>query len=322
MSIAKVEPLTTARALRGPFDYRLPAAMEGLEVGSVVRVPFGRQRLLGVVVELAERSELPPERLAEPIEALEAGTPAELVRLGLWIAREYCSTPSRGLQLVLPPGTGAGGQRVRSRLELRAEIAAAGEAALSGGERLGVKQRAVLEALRAGEMSAPELAAAVGSDRAVLRRLEERGLIATRSSRVRRRSSHPEVGARGGSPELLPEQAAAVRSIVAALDGEAGARASSSCTASPARARPRSTSPRSRRRWRGARGRSSSSPRSAWRRRRWRASGPGSATASPSCTRPCPTASATTNGAGCAAARRASASVPAPPSSRRCATSA
>jgi len=223
VSIAKVEPLTTARALRGPFDYRLPAAMADLEVGSVVRVPFGRQHLLGVVVGLADASELPPERLAEPIEALEAGTPAELVRLGLWIAREYCSTPSRGLQLVLPPGTGAGGQRVRSRLELRAEITADGEAALSGGERLGVKQRAVLEALRAGEMSAPELAAAVGCDRAVLRRLEERGLIATHSSRVRRRSAHPEVGASSGNPELLPEQAAAVDSIVAALDGEAGA---------------------------------------------------------------------------------------------------
>jgi primosomal protein N' (replication factor Y) (superfamily II helicase) len=223
VSIAKVEPLTTARALRGPFDYRLPEEMAGLEVGSLLRVPFGRQRVLGVVVGLAEASELPPERLAEPLEALEAGTPPELVRLGLWIAREYCSTPSRGLQLVLPPGTGAAGQRVRSRTELRAEITAAGEAALSGGERLGVKQRAVLEALRAGEMSAPELVAAVGSDRSVLRRLEERALIATRSSRVRRRSGQPEVGAPGGRPHLLLEQEEAVASVVAALDGEAGA---------------------------------------------------------------------------------------------------
>ena len=41
--------------------------------------------------------------------------------------------PRAGSQLVLPPGTGAGGQRVRSRVELRAEIAPAGEAALSGG---------------------------------------------------------------------------------------------------------------------------------------------------------------------------------------------
>jgi len=222
MAIAKVEPLTTARALRGPFDYRLPAEMADLEVGSVVRVPFGRRRALGVIVGLAERSELPPERLAEPLEALEAGAPAELVRLGLWVANEYCSTPSRGLQLVLPPGTGAAGQRVRSRTELRAAITAAGDEALSGGGRLGAKQRAVLEALGGGEMSAAELAAAVGADSQVLRRLEQRGLIATRRSQLRRRpgESGPEVGA--APLELLPEQREAVAGIVAALDDEAG----------------------------------------------------------------------------------------------------
>ncbi len=221
--IAKVEPLTTARALRGPFDYRLPEEMADLEVGSVVRVPFGRRRALGVVVDLAETSELPPERLAEPLEALEAGVPAELVRLGLWVGGEYCSTPSRGLQLVLPPGTGAGGQRVRSRTELRAEITAVGEQALAGGGRLGAKQRAALEALGGGEMSAGEMAAAVGADRQVLRRLEERGLISTRSSQVRRCPGGAVLGATAGRPQLLEEQERAVAEIVAALDGEAGA---------------------------------------------------------------------------------------------------
>jgi primosomal protein N' (replication factor Y) len=223
MAILRVEPLTTARALRGPFDYRQPATMEDLEVGSVVRVPFGPRKLLGVVVELAESSELAPERLAEPIEALESGAPAELVRLGLWVAREYCSTPSRGLQLVLPPGTGTGGRTVRSKVELRAEILPAGEEALSGGGRLGVRQRAVLEALRAGEMSGSELAAAVGSDRQTLRRLRERGLIATRSSRLRRAPAHSGLAAPAGRPELLPEQERAVEAIVAALDGKAEA---------------------------------------------------------------------------------------------------
>ncbi len=89
--IAKVEPLTTARALRGPFDYRVGDALRegGVGVGSVLVVPFGPRRLLGVVVEVAETSELDPERLAEPIEALEADVPPELVRLGLWTAREY-----------------------------------------------------------------------------------------------------------------------------------------------------------------------------------------------------------------------------------------
>jgi primosomal protein N' (replication factor Y) len=223
MAILKVEPLTTARALRGPFDYLRPEAMEGIEVGSVVRVPFGPRRILGVVVELAETSELPAERLAEPVEALEAGAPAELVRLGLWVAREYCSTPSRGLQLVMPPGTGASGKTVRSKQELRAEILPAGEAALSGGERLGLRQRAVLEALREGEMSAPQLAAAVGSDRQTLRRLEQRQLIATRSSRLRRSPGGPGLSAPADRPQLLPEQAQAVAALVAALDGEARA---------------------------------------------------------------------------------------------------
>jgi primosomal protein N' (replication factor Y) (superfamily II helicase) len=222
MAILKVEPLTTARALRGPFDYRQPAAMQDLGVGSVVRVPFGPRRILGVVVALAEASDLPPERLAEPIEALESGAPPELVRLGLWVAREYCSTPSRGLQLVLPPGTGTGGRAVRSKLELRAEILPAGEEALSGGGRLGVKQRAVLEALRAGEASSAELTAAVGSDRATLRRLEERGLIATRTSRLRRAPAASTLAAPAARPELLPEQRQAVEEIVTALDGETG----------------------------------------------------------------------------------------------------
>jgi primosomal protein N' (replication factor Y) (superfamily II helicase) len=225
MAILRVEPLTTARALRGPFDYRCPEAMADLGVGSVVRVPFGPRRLLGVVVEVAETSELPPERLAEPIEALESGATPELVRLGLWVAREYCSTPSRGLQLVLPPGTGtgSGGRTVRTKTELRAEILPAGEAALGGGERLGAKQRAVLEALRAGEMSAGELATAVAADRQTLKRLEQRGLIATRNLAVRRIPGEPGLSGSATRPQLLPEQEEAVAALVSALDGEAEA---------------------------------------------------------------------------------------------------
>ncbi len=223
VSIARVEPLTTSRALRGPFDYRLPAEMAEVAIGSVLRVPFGHRRVLGVVVGRAESSELPPERLAEPLEALEAGAPAELVRLGLWIAREYCSTPARGLELVLPPGTGAAGQRIRPRVELRAEIAPAGEAALGGTERLGIRQRAALEALReTGEMSAPELAASVGADRQVLRRLEERGLIALRTSRMRRAPAPPRVGGSGERHRLRSDQRRAIEEIVAAIDGVEG----------------------------------------------------------------------------------------------------
>jgi primosomal protein N' (replication factor Y) len=133
MSIARVEPLTTARALRGPFDYRLPERLGEVGVGSVLLVPFGRRRVIGVVVEVAESSELPPERLVEPIEALAARGDAGLVQLGLWVAREYCSTPARGLELVLPPSVGRGGPGTGPRLHTLAAATEAGRAALGDG---------------------------------------------------------------------------------------------------------------------------------------------------------------------------------------------
>jgi len=221
VAIAKVEPLTTARALRGPFDYRLPEAMSGVGVGSVLLVPFGPRRILGVVVAVAERSELPPERLAEPIRALGAGAPPELVRLGLWVAHEYCSTPARGLGLVLPPGTGRSGPGPRAATERHASLTGRGRAALAGAERLGVRQRAALEQLaaNAGELSSRQLEAGSGAGSAALRRLEARGLIAQREVERRRRPASAAIGAGHEPVSLTSAQRAAARSIVAAIDG-------------------------------------------------------------------------------------------------------
>lgn len=233
MSIAKVEPLTTARALRGPFDYRLPAAMHEVGVGSVLVVPFGRRRVLGVVVDVADSSELPPERLAEPIEALEAGVPAELARLGLWTAAEYCSTPARGLGLVLPPGTGPTGQRVRPRLETRVEATEEGIEALAGGARIGPRQRAVLAALRercdqgkgrGQEREAAARGSDLGADRSTLRRLEMRGLVRLREVEAGRRPAQAAIGERAREVRLNAGQRAAVARVVSAIDGGSGAR--------------------------------------------------------------------------------------------------
>jgi primosomal protein N' (replication factor Y) len=221
MSIAKVEPLLTTRNVSGPFDYRLPEAMSEVEVGSVLVVPFGRRRVVGVVVGLADHSELPQDRLAEPLEALEAGVPPELVGLGRWVGEEYCSTPARGLGLVLPPGVGTGAEarRVRPLVELEAEATEKGLEAISRGERLGLRQRAVLRALAAGPKLARQLAAGAGSDRATLRRLEARGLISTREVERRRRHRSPAVGAVREGVELTADQRAALENVVAAIPG-------------------------------------------------------------------------------------------------------
>jgi primosomal protein N' (replication factor Y) len=107
-NIAQVEPMTTARALRGPFDYRLPEALRGgVGVGSMLLVPFGRREVLGVVMGLADSSEVAQDKLLAPLRALDEGPPAlpaDLVALAEWMAAEYCSTIARALGLVLPPG--------------------------------------------------------------------------------------------------------------------------------------------------------------------------------------------------------------------------
>ncbi len=212
--IAKVEPLTTARALAGPFDYQLGDDLEGVGEGSLLLVPFGRRRALGVVVGLAERSELSPERLVTPIVALDGDLPPELVRLGLWVAREYCSTPARGLALVLPPGTGTGAtRRVAPRRTLVARLTADGEEALrASGRGLGPRQRAALKALADG----PAAATALGH--ATLRRLEERGLVALAAEESRRRPAMPPVGARRRVSRLTEAQHAALAAIERTMD--------------------------------------------------------------------------------------------------------
>jgi primosomal protein N' (replication factor Y) (superfamily II helicase) len=183
--IARVEPLTTTRRLSGPFDYLVDGFP--LRVGSVVRVPFGRQALDGVVIGLSEASDVAEDRLVAPTAVRDEAVPHELVDLALWMAREYCSTPARALQLVLPPPG-----RPRTALW----------AAPTGAEgRLTDRQRALLA----------RLPGPAGKDLAALRRLEARGLVAL-APRARRRAPRTNPAA-DRAVELTAEQAAALAGL-------------------------------------------------------------------------------------------------------------
>jgi primosomal protein N' (replication factor Y) len=193
-AIALVEPLTTARSLRGPFDYARP---DGVGVGSVVVVPFGRREVVGVVTGLAERSE---HDVVAPRRVLEARLPPELVDLALWLARDLCSTPARALSLVLPP------RGARAKTALWAEPGRAP----ADGERLTDGQRRLLASL-------PRLA---GADLGALRRLEARGLARLVQCAVRRAPAHVAIGALRSRPPLMADQRAALEAILEAAPGD------------------------------------------------------------------------------------------------------
>src|SRR3954447_5389419 len=189
--IARVEPLTTTRKLSGPFDYLVDGLP--LDIGSIVRVPFGRQALDGVVTGLAERSEVPAERLVSPTSVRDEAVPPDLVDLALWLATEYCSTPARALQLVLSPPR-------RPRRTLWAESTAA-----EG--RVTERQRALLA----------RLPGPAGKDLAALRRLEARGLV-TLAPRASRRAPRMDA-APDRAVTLTTEQSAALDALAATPRG-------------------------------------------------------------------------------------------------------
>jgi primosomal protein N' (replication factor Y) len=194
--VAQVEPITTARVLRGPFDYLCP---EGAVVGSLLRVPFAGRELLAVVTALKDSSE---HKLSEPIELMPVSLPADLVALGPWLAEQYCSTPARAFSLMLPP----------RGVKERSVLFASALREPSEDERLTENQRELLSSL-------PRLA---GADVAAFRRLEKRGLVLLEPKRQRRAPEHAEVGKASGAsgPPLTADQAAALEQLLAAAAGE------------------------------------------------------------------------------------------------------
>ena len=215
LAIARVQPLTRTRAIRGQFDYRLRADQPEVVVGSVLRVPFGRQRTLGVVVELARESELDPDRLAEPYAVLPAGVPPDLVELARWLADEYCSTFARALGLLLAPGATDG---VGYRKVLVAELTDTGRDALRDGDRLNDRQKSLLEAL---ERDGPTVAATLGTP--ALRRLQKRGLVDVGPQTQARRPVGIDVGLRPGPPPALTDdQRNALDEVLQALEHRRG----------------------------------------------------------------------------------------------------
>ncbi len=183
--IARIEPLTTTRRLSGPFDYNANGL--ALQKGSIVRIPFGHQQLDGVVVELTETTDVPPEKLVAPASLRDDTVPPDLVDLALWMAEEYCSTPARALAIVTPPPG-------KAKTSLWAEPT--GETG-----KLTDKQRELLE----------RLPGPTGKDLQALRRLEGRGLV-TITEKTERRTPRTNVAA-DTQHDLTPAQQQALDAI-------------------------------------------------------------------------------------------------------------
>ncbi len=104
------------------FHYHLPVELEQVvQPGHLVWVPFGAQKVQGVVVRYAESSPVPTRailRLARPEPVLTVTQMA----LAAWIADYYVAPLSESIKLFFPPGLlskADGSTRVRTKRELK-----------------------------------------------------------------------------------------------------------------------------------------------------------------------------------------------------------
>jgi primosomal protein N' (replication factor Y) (superfamily II helicase) len=213
--------------LRQIFDYVAPSSALASAVGRRIRVPFGRRRLVGVVVETASDSEVPSGELKSVLEWLDAPQDSQPVLdepvLGLlrWAADYYHHPLGEAIAAALPRALRLGAPAVR-----RERIWSAtpeGIEALSRGELArALKQRTLLELLVAKRRATDgTLDLAVPRWREAARALARRGWVVSSMEAAEDAQPPQDAPAREAHspqpPSLTPEQDAAVARISASL---------------------------------------------------------------------------------------------------------
>ena len=157
------------------FHYHLPSELVGLvEPGSLVVVPFGRQRVQGVVLAFIETPEVADTKpVQELVEEKPALTP-ELMALAAWLAHETLSSLGACINLMLPPGLS---QRTDTLIHLNDEV----EINLSNLSPLGKRIVGMLE--KRGDLRGRQIDAAVRHIdwRGTLRELAREGIVSTQA---------------------------------------------------------------------------------------------------------------------------------------------
>ncbi len=209
----------------GPMSAETAAQVPEPRAGIRVRVPFGRRRLVGIVVETAVQSGVPSERLKTALAALDTDPLLDEPTLGLirWAADYYHHPIGQAIAAALPRALRLGAC-ARPTQTLWIATSAGIEALARGEPKRAAGQRRLLSLL-AGENGAHAAAldAALGNWRDGARALARRGWIARH---VRELDSAQDASrvlapaapqALGPAPTLTADQEVAVEAICGSL---------------------------------------------------------------------------------------------------------
>ncbi|MGI6679432.1 MAG: primosomal protein N' [Dehalobacterium sp.] len=173
------------------FHYRIPDRLsEQIEVGSIVKVPFGRQKLEGMVVGFVDVPEVDQvkdiDELVYPFPLLSK----DLIDLASWMAKYYLCPRASALQCMLPGGLKRSSTGLRGKLVEYCFLVLPSHNLGKDGKkpgRLGPKQKLILSYLAKHPGSPVSLVlATTGAPRSSLNSLLKKGLIQVKSEEIYR----------------------------------------------------------------------------------------------------------------------------------------
>ncbi len=225
----------TFASVRGGSALNLDGA--AVEVGCAVLVSFGHRKAVGFVVALEEadpdawnlKEGGKPRRL-KPIERVLSKPyfDEEAAACAQWLSERYLAPLSSCVRLFTPPGgvprvvkTRAGGWRIEEpavgEVDDRWVVPLEGLASFQP-RKNAVKQAAIVQALRAGELRVAELTAEFGAVSAPLKALEAQGVVRIESRRRMRGLQTLTAFVPSPKPRLTVGQAEALAAIDAARE--------------------------------------------------------------------------------------------------------
>lgn len=232
-----VVQVAVPKPLRQVFDYLVPKELTAtsLQAGMRVRVPFGRQQLIGIVINTDKKSDFALNKLKKITEVIDHSpcmpnsAPDNIIELLSWVSRYYQHPIGEVFNHAIPALLRQGKPAAFStqstwKLTLQGQVAEP--------ESLGraVKQRLIIEHLKAAFVESPYYSAAQLNQhfenwRDSMKRLEEKGLVEQCLQNAlfnahTQSKSETKIQTRTPSPlhALNAEQQLAADSIIQALD--------------------------------------------------------------------------------------------------------
>ncbi len=209
------------------FSYIVPPTLlADVRRGARVLCPFGKRRVLGVVLELGMEAPDIPEDKLKPIQAVVDPEPVlqdELLGFLQELARYYVAPMGEVIELALPAVERTAAEALSAKESFAVEALGrmvqrvSAVSGLAEGVKLGEQARAILEHLRAqGPETTPQLSKTWPNARAAIKRLEALNLVITERVQAQTDPFFAEVP-RDVPPELTLPQAAAVERLTQAL---------------------------------------------------------------------------------------------------------